>query len=63
MTDDIEFYTVDEWEERFDELFARVENGEIVGIYDLITGDRAVIIPVEEYERLMESLNDLSPPT
>jgi hypothetical protein len=42
----MEFYTVQEWEENFDQLFARVEGGETIGIID---GDyRAMMMPYTE---------------
>ena len=55
-------YTVKEWEERFDELFLRVENGETIGIYDEITGHRAVMAPIDDTERLLNLLDGDSPP-
>ena len=45
-------YTIKEWEERFDELFSLVENGEEIGIYDEITGHRAVFVPYDLYKEL-----------
>jgi len=45
-------YSVKEWEERFDELFLRVENGETIGIYDEENGHDAVLIPYKYYEDL-----------
>ena len=42
--DDIPFYTVEQWQADFDNLFARVENGETIGITD---GNlRAVMVPI-----------------
>ena len=43
----MEFFTVQEWEERFDELFERVENGETIGIEN-DDGYRAVMIPADD---------------
>ena len=43
----MEFFTVQEWEERFDELFERVENGETIGIEN-DDGHRAVMIPADD---------------
>lgn len=40
-------FTVKEWEERFDELFQCVENGETIGVYDETNGKRAVFVPEE----------------
>ena len=55
-------YTVKEWEERFDELFLRVENGETIGIYDEITGHRAMMVPIDDTEKLLGLLDEDSPP-
>lgn len=46
MNKEIEFYSVEYWQENWDELFGRVEQGEIVGIEDEENGHRAVMIPV-----------------
>jgi antitoxin (DNA-binding transcriptional repressor) of toxin-antitoxin stability system len=43
---DIPFYSTEEWESDFDELFSRVENGETIGITDGKT--RAVFVPVDD---------------
>ena len=43
----MEVFTVQEWEERFDELFERVENGERIGILG-DNGHAAVMIPVDD---------------
>lgn len=43
--DEIEFYSVKYWQENWDDLFARVEQGEIVGIDDEDSGHRAVMVP------------------
>lgn len=40
----MEIYAVAEWEERFDELFGRVENGETIGIINE-DGKAAVMMP------------------
>lgn len=42
----IPFYSVQEWQDNFDELFDRVENGrETIGIYD--GTNRAIMIPID----------------
>ena len=47
----IEIFTVQEWEERFDELFARVENGETIGVIN--DNDQvAVMMPADEVEEM-----------
>jgi antitoxin (DNA-binding transcriptional repressor) of toxin-antitoxin stability system len=43
----MEVFTVDEFQERFDELVERVENGEHIGIIDE-NGKAAVMIPADE---------------
>jgi len=43
----MEIFTVKEWEERFDELFERVENGERIGIVG-DNGHAAVMVPVDD---------------
>ena len=55
-------YTVKDWEERFDELFSRVENGETIGIYDEATGLCAMVVPVDDTEKLLSLLEGDSPP-
>ena len=43
----MEIFTVKEWEENFDELFERVENGETIGIMG-DDGKAAVMIPAND---------------
>ena len=43
----MEVFTVDEFQERFDELVERVENGEHIGIIDE-NGKAAVMIPADD---------------
>ena len=43
----MEIFTLKEWEENFDELFARVENGEHLGIVRE-DGTAAVFIPADD---------------
>ena len=43
----MEIFTVKEWEENFDELFERVENGETIGIVNE-DGKAAVMIPADD---------------
>ena len=47
----MEVFTVEEWEENFDELFERVENGETIGIVNK-DGSAAVMMPADEAEFL-----------
>ena len=43
----MEIFTVKEWEEKFDELFERVENGERIGIVG-DNGHAAVMMPIDD---------------
>ncbi len=43
----MEVFTLKEWEDNFDELFSRVENGETIGIVKE-NGQAAVMMPAEE---------------
>lgn len=47
----MEVFTVQEWNEKFDELFERVENGETIGILTE-DGKAAVMMPADEAEFL-----------
>ena len=47
----MEVFTVEEWEENFDELFERVENGETIGIVNK-DGSAAVMMPADEADFL-----------
>ena len=55
------FYTVKEWEEKWDELFLRVENGETLGIINE-DGHKAVMVPADdELIKLYTELNNEAP--
>ena len=43
----MEVFTLKEWEDNFDELFSRVENGETIGIVKE-DGQAAVMMPANE---------------
>ena len=43
----MEIFTIKEWEENFDELFKRVEEGETIGIVKE-DGQAAVMIPADD---------------
>jgi antitoxin (DNA-binding transcriptional repressor) of toxin-antitoxin stability system len=43
----MEVFTIEEWENNFDELFARVENGETIGIVKE-DGQAAVMMPADD---------------
>jgi len=47
----MEVFTLKEWENNFDDLFARVENGETIGIVRE-DGTAAVFMPADEAEFL-----------
>ena len=55
----MEIFTVQEWEERFDELFERVENGERIGIVG-DNGQAAVMMPADDelYQIYTENNNE-----
>ena len=42
------FYSVEYWQENWDTLLGRVENGETIGIENIETGERAVMIPADD---------------
>ena len=57
----MEVFTVEEFQERFDELLGRVENGESLGIIDE-DGRTAVMMPAdEELIRIHTELNNEAP--
>ena len=57
----MEIYTVAEWEENFDELFERVENGERIGIVNE-NGQAAVMIPADDdLIKIYTELNNEAP--
>ena len=54
----MEIFTVQEWEENFEELFERVEKGETIGIVNE-DGKAAVMIPADdEFLRIHTELNN-----
>ena len=57
----MEVFTVDEFQDRFDELVERVENGEHIGIVDE-NGRAAVMIPADDdIVRIHTELNNEAP--
>jgi hypothetical protein len=44
----IPFYTVEHWQDNWDALLERVEQGETIGVENLETGDRAVMVPADD---------------
>jgi len=56
------FYSVEYWQENWDSLIARVENGETIGIENITTGERAVMIPADdELIRMYMETNNEAP--
>ena len=54
----MEVFTIEEWEENFDALLERVENGEHIGIVNE-EGKAAVMIPADdELYRIYTELNN-----
>ena len=43
----MKFYSVEYWQENFDELMDRVENGETIGIENE-NGDKAIMVPADD---------------
>ena len=43
---DITFYTVEYWQNNWDEMITRVENGETLGVED--RGNRAIMTPADD---------------
>ena len=44
----MDFYSVEYWQDNWDTLLDRVENGETIGVENIITGERAVMIPADD---------------
>ena len=56
----MEVFTVKEWEDNFDSLFERVENGETIGIVNE-DGSAAVMMPIDnELKSLYTEHNEAS---
>ena len=54
----MEVFTIKEWEDNFDELFSRVENGETIGIVKE-DGQAAVMMPAQdEFIKIHTEHND-----
>lgn len=57
----MEIFTVEEFQERFDELMERIENGESLGIINE-SGQAAVMMPTDdELIRIHTELNNEAP--
>ena len=54
----MEFYSVEYWQENFDELMDRVENGETIGIEN-DNGEKALMVPADdEIIRIYSEMNN-----
>ena len=54
----MKFYSVEHWQENWDELMNRVEKGETIGIVNE-NGDKAVMVPADdEIIKLYTELNN-----
>ena len=57
----IDFYTVEHWQEHWDKLLERVENGETIGVENK-NGERAVMVPADdEIIKMYREMNDEAP--
>jgi len=55
----MDFYSVEYWQENWDTLLDRVENGETIGIENKQTGEKAVMIPADdELIRIYSEMNN-----
>ena len=55
----MEFYTVEHWQENWDDLIERVEKGEHIGIRNEENGHTAVMVPADdEIIRIHRELNN-----
>ena len=53
----MDYYSIHEWEENFDVLFERVENGESIGVIDK-EGKSFVMTPIDEETRRLYTDHD-----
>ena len=44
----MDFYSVEYWQENWNTLLDRVEGGETIGVENIITGERAVMVPADD---------------
>jgi hypothetical protein len=42
------FYSVEYWQENWDSLITRVENGETIGIENKETGEKCIMVPADD---------------
>lgn len=56
--EDLEFHSIEYWQEHWEELMERVEDGETIGIENE-KGERAVMLPAdEEFIKIHTELNN-----
>lgn len=57
----IDFYTVEHWQENWEELMSKVESGEHIGIVN-DKGHKAVMLPADdELIKMYREMNDEAP--
>lgn len=44
----MDFYSVEYWQENWDQLLKRVENGDTIGIENKNTGEKCVMVPADD---------------
>ena len=49
----MDFYSVEYWQENWDSLLERVENGETIGIENKETGEKCIMVPTDEYDEFI----------
>ena len=42
------FYSVEYWQDNWDSLITRVENGETIGIENKETGEKCIMVPADD---------------
>ena len=58
----MDFYSVEYWQENWDSLLSRVENGETIGIENTETGEKCVMVPADdELIRMYMETNNEAP--
>ena len=58
----MDFYSVEYWQENWDSLLERVENGETIGIENTETGEKCVMVPADdELIRMYMETNNEAP--
>ena len=56
------FYSVEYWQDNWDSLITRVENGETIGIENKETGEKCIMVPADdELIRMYMETNNEAP--